>query len=411
MFLAMITFRQFAQRGAPALLAMLPSLIEAQVATQTLAKPEVEFAEPFSRLVGVRELRDGRVIVADSKDKTVQVLDLKAQKATKIGREGSGPGEYGIPTALVTLPSDTTLVVDPLNSRFLRIGPDAKPGATFRLEDGAPPAPAAPAGAPPGGLRVMAGLNAPRATDAKGYLYFEGSPISFGPNGPVSADSAPVMRYDRKTYKYDTLTFVTLPKNSASVQSRSSGGNQNVSVRVGAGAPFPARDVWTALPNGTVVVARVKDYHLDVIAPSKQLSRGPAVPFTPVKVGEAEKAEYRQSQITNAPLAIMRTNDNGRVQTNASTLPPAEEPKEWPATKPPFAGQIIAAPNGEVWVARSRPASDLIPKYDVFSATGKLTRQVALPKNTRLVGFGNAGAIYTVRTDEDDLQYLQRFRG
>lgn len=410
MFLPMITFRQFAQRGAPALMAMLPGLLEAQVATKTLAKPEVEFPEPFSRLVGVRELRDGRVIVADSKDKTVQVLDLKAQKATKIGREGSGPGEYALPTALVTLPGDTTWIFDPLNSRYLRIGPDAKPGATFRLEDGAPPPAAAPASAPPGGPRVMVGMTSPRATDLKGYLYFEGSPITFGPNGPVSSDSAPVMRYDRKTYKYDTLTFVTLPKNNASVQSTSSGGNQNVSVRMGMPTPFPARDAWTVLPNGTVVVARVKDYHLDVLVPNKALTRGPAVPFTAVKVGAAEKAEYRQSQVTNAPVAIMRTNENGRVQTNTST-PPAEEPKEWPATKPPFAGQILAAPNGEVWVARSRPASDLIPTYDVFSSAGKLTRRVALPKNTRVVGFGNAGAIYTVRTDEDDLQYLQRFRG
>jgi 6-bladed beta-propeller len=407
----MITFRQFAQRAATALLVVSPGFLEAQGAPRRLAKPEVEFAEPFSRLVAVRELRDGRVIVADSKDKTVQVLDLKGQKATKIGREGSGPGEYGLPTALVVLPADTTLVFDPLNSRYLRIGPDAKPGATFRLEDGAPPAPAASADGPPGGLRVMAGLSVPRATDAKGYLYFEGSPISFGPNGPVSADSAPVMRYDRKTYKYDTLTFVTLPKNSASVQTRSSGGNQNVNVRVGGATPFPSRDQWTVLPNGTVVVARVKDYHLDVIGPNKQVSRGAAVPFTPVKVGEAEKAEYRKSQVTNAPIAIMRTNENGRVQTNASTMPPAEEPKEWPTTKPPFGGSILAAPNGDVWVARSRPASDEIPRYDIFSPTGKLTGQVLLPKNTRLVGFGNAGAIYTVRTDEDDLQYLQRFRG
>ena len=50
-------------------------------------------------------------------------------------------------------------------------------------------------------------------------------------------------------------------------------------------------------------------------------------------------------------------------------------------------------------------------RSDVFSPAGKLTGTVALPKRTRIVGFGNGGAIYTIRSDEDELQYLQRFRG
>lgn len=396
-------------RAVPALLFVLPGLLQAQGTTRTLTKPEAEFEEPFTRIAGFRELRDGRVIVADGRDKVVQLVDLKTGTATKIGREGSGPGEYGLPTALVTLPGDTTLVFDPLNSRYLTVLPNGEPGATFRLEDGAPPAPASPAGSPPG-MRVMAGLNTPRGTDTRGYLYFEGSPVSFGPNGPVTSDSVPIMRYDRKTYKYDTLGFAQLAKNSAAVQSSNSGGNQRLTMRVGSQMPFAGRDQWVALPNGNVAVVRVKDYHVDVIGPGKAITKGAAVPFTPVKVGEAEKAEYRKSQVTNAPMAIMRTNDNGRVSTNATTAP-AEEPKEWPATKPPFAGNVIAAPNGDVWVARSRPASDPIPKYDVFNSAGRHTGQVALPKDTRLLGFGASGAIYTIRTDEDDLQYLQRFRG
>jgi hypothetical protein len=35
--------------------------------------------------------------------------------------------------------------------------------------------------------------------------------------------------------------------------------------------------------------------------------------------------------------------------------------------------------------------------------------RVALPADTRLVGFGN-GTVYLARSDEDDLQYLQRYR-
>ena len=50
------------------LLVSLPAMLPAQVTTRTLAKPESEFAEPFSAIVGIRELRDGRVLVADNRD-------------------------------------------------------------------------------------------------------------------------------------------------------------------------------------------------------------------------------------------------------------------------------------------------------------------------------------------------------
>jgi hypothetical protein len=59
-------------------------------------------------------------------------------------------------------------------------------------------------------------------------------------------------------------------------------------------------------------------------------------------------------------------------------------------------------------VGRYRAASDRNPRYDVFDATGKLTGQVVFPPRTRIVGFGK-GVVYTVRADEDDLQYLQKW--
>jgi len=408
----MTTIRQFAQYAAPALFAVMPGLLEAQVATRTLSKPEVEFGEPFSSVTAIRELRDGRVLVTDSKDKIVQLVDLKGQRASKVGREGSGPGEYALPMALVGLPGDTSIVFDPLNSRYLTILPDGKPGATFRLEDGAPP-PKAASGDGPATGRSIATISSPRGVDGRGMLYFEGSPISFGPNGPVASDSAPVMRYDRKTWRYDTLTFVQLPKNSAQIQNSGSGGQRNVQIRLGGNSPFPARDGWTVLPNGSVMVVRVRDYHIDVVSPSKQVTKGPAVAYTAVKVGEAEKQEYRDAQKNPTSIGISRSVENGKVTTGAAPIPPAAEPKEWPAQKPAFIAQngVLATPNGEIWVLRSRAARDDVPRYDVFSSTGRLIGAVVLPKKTRVVGFGSRGAIYTVRSDDDDLLYLQRFRG
>jgi hypothetical protein len=47
--------------------------------------------------------------------------------------------------------------------------------------------------------------------------------------------------------------------------------------------------------------------------------------------------------------------------------------------------------------------------YDVFDVAGRLTRQIALDGERVIVGFG-AGAVYVARTDEDDLQWLERYR-
>ena len=72
------------------------------------------------------------------------------------------------------------------------------------------------------------------------------------------------------------------------------------------------------------------------------------------------------------------------------------------------ASQVYALPNGQLWVGRYRAASDQTPRYDVFDAAGKPVGQVTFPPRTTVVGFGK-GVVYTVRIDEDDLQYLQRY--
>ena len=47
--------------SAASMFAAVP--VSAQAPLKTLAKPDAEYAEPFTTINGVRELRDGRVIV------------------------------------------------------------------------------------------------------------------------------------------------------------------------------------------------------------------------------------------------------------------------------------------------------------------------------------------------------------
>ena len=105
----------------PILLAILA--VQAPV---VLTKPDQALADPFSQIASVRELKDGRVVVVDLKEKLVQIANFEAGSVTTIGRNGNGPGEYAMPVGLVAMPVERTFIYDPLNQRFLELGPDGK---------------------------------------------------------------------------------------------------------------------------------------------------------------------------------------------------------------------------------------------------------------------------------------------
>jgi hypothetical protein len=380
--------------------ALAATPLVAQPPATPLPKPDAEFAEPFSAPVGVRELRDGRVVVADLRDKTVQVVDFRRNAAAKVGREGSGPNEYGMPMRLVPLPADSAAVFDPVNARYFVIKGDGTAGGTFSIAAGDP----APGPAGPGGGRVM-GIMAPQGADARGRLYFRAPPVIMTEQGPRTADSSAILRYDRATKKTDTLGWAWNGQ-TASV----SGSRTEMRVMVGQ-RPFAVGDEWTVLPDGRVAVVRAREYRVDILGGGAPV-RGAVQPYAPIAVTEADKAEWREARRRSAPVLITREEGprGNRTQAGAPPQVSVPEPSEWPATKPAFVGgSVTTSPDGHIWVQRSRKAGDQVPVYDVFDATGRLVRRVALAAETRLLGFG-AGTVYTTRRDEDDLQYLQRHR-
>ena len=397
-------------RLAVAALALVPAALTAQ-APRTLPAPDATFDEPFSNVSPgtLRELRDGRVIVADPRDKLLQLVDFRTQTATKIGREGSGPAEFGMPMRLLAAPGDTTLLFDPLNQRYLTVLPDGKAGATFRVEFAPPPQQG------PGGGMMRMGMDTPRTADARGRLYFESSPFSMGPEGPRSADSAAVTRYDRATQNLDTLAWVALPKNNAQV----SGGQGNMQVRIGAANPLTPRDEWTVFPDGRVAIARAQPYRVDWVLPNGSKQSSAPLRHTPVRMGDAEKKEEEAFRIRDRQNQMMMTVEQGpggtqrRAQMGPGANAPPPEPRtDWPEVKPPFRtglASVLARENGELWVRRTEAAGAKGTLYDVINAQGAVSHQVRVGVGLTLVGFGN-GTIYTTKTDADGLLYLQRHR-
>ena len=56
-------------------------------------QPTRQFAQPFSRIRGVRELSDGSVLIADQIEVAVYRIRFETGERVRIGREGAGPQE------------------------------------------------------------------------------------------------------------------------------------------------------------------------------------------------------------------------------------------------------------------------------------------------------------------------------
>lgn len=390
--------------AAAALAATAAPALGQNIQTRTLSKPDAEYSEPFTQIQGIRELRDGRVVVVDPRDKTVQVVNLQSGTATKLGREGSGPGEYGLPLRLLPLPGDTSAVVDMLNNRILLINPNGTVGGFLDLNQ--------PSSGRGGGPLLLGGSNQPQYTDSKGRMYMEGPPFRLTDNGPVSSDSVPVIRWDRASGKRDTLAWRRVATGSSQISGSGGRGNQNVSVRIGGGPPFAGADVATVAPDGRVAVVHHEPYNVDFVNENGQRTRGQPIRYEKVRVSEGHKQEWRERQRTATRMS-MTVDNSGRRQATMGPGGPVQDPESWGGEyMPPFLStlQNVAtfSNDGYLWVQRTGPAGQP-PTFDVIDRAGNAVQKVVLPKRSRLLGFGN-GAVYVARLDEDDLQYLQKYR-
>ena len=147
----------------------------------TLTKPDAAFPDPYTRVASVRELPNGKLIIADLQDKTVQMLDFATGQATRIGREGQGPGEYALPAGLLAMPNGETWINDLLGRRFLVLDPTGKPTKTVALPG---------TGGGPGGMAIGFGGT---TSDQAGRVYFQAPPFNIGNPDAKAPDSLAIL--------------------------------------------------------------------------------------------------------------------------------------------------------------------------------------------------------------------------
>ncbi len=371
-----------------------PSASFAQtVPTRTLSQPEAKLDHEWTRVTGIRELSDGRLIVLDSHENVILLVDARLSSTTPIGREGQGPGEYAIPMALFPLPGDSTGVKEMSQRGVKVISPSGRLGDLFSPQDGRP------CGTGAGGAYQVA---IPSMVDQQGRFYSQGTPFRPGANGQMEQTSSiPIERWRRGCGR-DTVA--TLPHRIDPALRAMEGGI--MIAPMGGAVVFGSRIQWAVAPDGRIAIATPDPYQVEMVGPDGTRRPPTRVAYTPIRVSEAHKEAWRNER-RRPGVALVQT--RGGSPTRRLMTMPFAEPTEWPRDLPPFLADALSMGiDGRLWVQRTTAAGAL-PTFDIFDAAGRLSERVTFPARTRLVGHGR-GVVYLVRIDEDDLEYLERYR-
>lgn len=316
-------------------------------------RPVWTSSQSFTTIVAVRELPDGRVLLTDVDEHQLYLLDRSGQNASQVGRVGSGPGEYGSPTVLLPMPGDSTLLLDRDARRFLMLDPSGRLASTSPF--------------PPELTAIAPFL---RGADLNGRLYFQAKPLSDRPGGVVS-----LLRWDRQAGRIESVATVRLPA------------PRPVSLPGGASMrrimPYSSSDDWGIAPSGRVILVRAEPYRIEWVAPDGSVGRGPIISVRPVPVTDADK---RANEPKGPPFRL-----------------------EYPKAKPAMlAGHTVIDPDGRAIVLRSRAAGASSAQWDVFDPSGKLLGTHQLARSMKILAVTRR-FVYVVRTDADDLQWLEAY--
>jgi hypothetical protein len=387
-------YRRFVRVASTVTLFLASPVLAQSVPVRDFPKPSREIEDPFSMVTGALEIKPGQVLAVDGTEMTMMLVDFAKGTRTAVGRQGSGPGEYRAPAGLFRVRGDSIWILDAMLQRITAFNPDLTPGTTFPmlLLD----------------QSTMTVLSAPYLSDRTGKLYASAMKIQAGVGGGGNdmqmtiPDSVGVVRFDPRQAARTELAKVRFPVSGKPEISR----NGNAMKYTMAFPGLIASDPWTVFPDGRIAIIRGATYQVEFISPDGKKTVGPRISYEPIRVTAADqKAEMDEAKrMMQEQGKMAQKMMPAGFSMDFELLPPAT----WPANYPALGAlTALAAPDGRLWVRRAIPFRIGREQWDVIDATGKLVASWRLPAKTTIVAVGQ-GVVYSVRTDEDDLRYLQR---
>lgn len=341
-----------------------------------VASAEREWSTPMTRVIGVRELSDGRVLALDQVEQRLILFDDRSDTATVIGRHGAGPGEFQMAMALFGLANDTSALFDIVNQRLIRIDPH---GVLSEF--------------PHEVMDQLRTVGPPAQSDTLGRFY---SALRVAPPPRSDLPHLAIVRWTRMDEAVDTIT--TVGTFERQLEGRELG--------------FRRSEDWVVTPSGAIVTVDSWNYHVRWIE-NGALNEA-TLPHRERPVRDAHKEEWlREKELS--PSLMLGIGPGGQrrgfMKRTASDERLVVESFAWPAILPVYwhKNALVAASDGKVWVRRTRLQAEDPERYDVLDSSLRVLRTEFMPANTRVVAVGRH-AIYAVRRNADDLELLQRFR-
>jgi hypothetical protein len=321
---------------------------------------EAKLPATFAQVSNVVELGGGRVAFAG--DRHFLMADLASGKVDTIGvrsdtvAEGGPTSVYKFPGWVAHLAGDTVALLDFAAIRTTLWNDRGQPLKALAIP-------------PVGGATPVLSYDHQGFGYKTDYRSLLGSPEPGGEARP--ADSVPVIRIQLESGRVDTVARLAAP-----VLGEAKFGEQTQQVAT----IFGPNDLFGALPDGRVWVARARENRVDWRGPGGVWIRGTPRDFDKVPVSDADKARVIE-----------------RIRAQAAGRLPDTLQLHWPFAdhKPPF-DNAVADRSGEVWLQRSRPIDGTEYVYDIYGPDTKWRRAVKLPPDVMLAGFGSDGAIYGV---------------
>lgn len=350
------------------LAAALATATFAQDAPRTrVALPPAASPEEFTRIVSLRELPDGRVLIADATDNRIVVLDLALGTATNVGRIGSGPNEFRLAGSLIALGADTTLVVDPPNGRFLVLVGSTVLGTVSSSQREFQQI----------GLFVL-------GADSLGHLVglrqHRAAPTPRGRVGIME-----LVKVSRASGNVQMIANDLKGREFATPSGSATDGIRLQSV------VYAAPEQAVLFRDGWLAIARQEPYRVDWVRPDGTRQVGAVLPWSHPPVTLAIRARW---------AASARSSNGGRTV--------AADQMTFADRVPPFLTDAVhESPSGDVLIRRSVLPDSTTATYDIIGRDGHLRRQFTLPKEARVIGRGSE-VLYLAVRDEDDVERLHR---
>lgn len=328
-------------------------------AAPSFARPTWTAVEPFTLVSSVRELSNGSVLVADVSEPMVHLLAPGGQSARQIGRKGSGPREYQTPWRMIALPNDSTLLIDRDADRYLLIALNGDIVATTPF---------------PESMKLASQYI--RGADRAGRLYFQMRYIPVAPTGP---STTALLRWDRRTVRYDSVGVVQMPS-ATPIAGKMPDGSKYSGMRI---TPHTPADAWLVAPDGRIAMVRAAPYRVEWHAVGRPPVAGPTIPHTPVGVTEADR---KAREPKGPPFTLT-----------------------YPETKPAFTRDaVVLDDRSRLWIGRSVAHAAKMRDWDVIDDQGKPIGTVRVPTDKRIVAV-TAKFVYVLWKDQDDVEWLQAY--